>query len=73
MKIFRAVIYIAKGICLIGNDKGEIKIYEGTKKNKYNHHDSIQKLKNSNQLHKFMYQLHKIIFIFFKIVIIVIN
>ena len=32
IKIFTAVTYTAKGICLIANNKGEIKVFEGTKK-----------------------------------------
>ena len=52
--IFTAVTYTEKGMCLIGDDKGEIRIYDGEKK-KHTlsiNHGSIQNLTTSNQFHK---------------------
>ena len=53
-KIFTAVTYTAKGKCLIGNDKGEIRVYEGEKKKHTLSvgNGSIQNLTISNQFHK---------------------
>ncbi len=53
-KIFTAVTYTAVGKCLIGDDKGEIRIYEGVKKRHTLSvgHGSIQNLTISNLFHK---------------------